>query len=97
MLPDPLSPLPLVLLDVVTAGETLGELTLATEGEAEPLDDPLSCTPSARAVKPEPPAKPPDGLLGLVMFDDLKFTSVVLTALSCALIVPLALMSANGL
>ena len=38
MLPDPLSPLPLVLLDVVVAGETLGELTLATEGEAEPLD-----------------------------------------------------------
>ena len=56
VLPDSVLPLSLVPAEVVASEVELGELTLLTALVNELLVCPLSCTPSARAVKPSPAA-----------------------------------------
>jgi hypothetical protein len=55
------------------------------------VEPPVSCTPSAKAVKPEVPTTPPceaEGAVGAVMLDCLLFTFVPSTAGSEVLIKP---------
>ena len=74
--------MPLVAIED-TAGVELNDETLPAEiaGEVPAVSEvelPLSCTPSARAVKSDPPTRPPEGFVGLVMFDVLKLTFAAL-------------------
>ena len=72
----------------------LAETTLLTV-LVELLDDellPVSCTPNARAVKPEPEVPTPtfvaEGAVGAVMPDCFVFTAVASSAGSVELMIP---------
>ena len=88
---DPLPDVPLVPLDVVVVDVDVAGTTLLTV-LVELLDDelPVSCTPSARAVKPEVPTTPfvAEGAVGPVMPDCFVFMAAVEIAGSVELMIP---------
>ena len=83
--PDPATEVLVVLVDVMVAGAVLVELVLAettlltVPAELPVVSEvelPVSCTPSARAVKPVvPPPCETEGAVGPVMLDCFVFTA----------------------